>query len=219
MEVRNVVVKVRNVLPREDGTLCTICLTPLAVDDVVANLECNHLYHHDCILPWLRRKSTCPLCAQHIDLETTSQSPTSGSPTSPPSRNDEVPLEDDSGLLSPSRPIPPVQHPLEQDDSGLLSPSRPPVLTPVLASDQSPETHPLTRTTTLPETHPLTTPRDLSQTAETHPLTPDLSSQSAGGPESHPLTSTTSLPADTNVTTTTTTTTGVPRDPLTMAAV
>uniref|UniRef100_A0A7S3NIV3 RING-type E3 ubiquitin transferase n=1 Tax=Aureoumbra lagunensis TaxID=44058 RepID=A0A7S3NIV3_9STRA len=52
-----------------EAPVCTICLNQLQIDDIVANLDCPHLYHEECILPWLRRKATCPLCAVTIDLE------------------------------------------------------------------------------------------------------------------------------------------------------
>jgi len=88
VEFREVVVKTRRVGPDDDlaETLCTICLSPILVDDVVANLDCNHLYHHECILPWLRRKATCPLCAQRVDLEDTSSTELVSNPPSSSSR-------------------------------------------------------------------------------------------------------------------------------------
>ncbi|KAJ8602211.1 hypothetical protein CTAYLR_003641 [Chrysophaeum taylorii] len=68
----------------DEPPVCTICLNPLALDDVVAALDCPHLYHGDCIVEWLRRKSSCPLCAQRIDVEDGSASPpTSATPSAP----------------------------------------------------------------------------------------------------------------------------------------
>mmetsp|Transcript_11799 Transcript_11799/g.47604 ORF Transcript_11799/g.47604 Transcript_11799/m.47604 type:complete len:331 (-) Transcript_11799:229-1221(-) len=64
--------------------VCTICLTAFKEGDVVANLECPHLYHHECIVPWLRRKATCPLCAMRIDVEGARSSPRT--PLVPPAR-------------------------------------------------------------------------------------------------------------------------------------
>lgn len=53
----------------DDMPVCTICLCVFVVGDVVAALECPHLYHEACILEWLTRKSQCPLCAHRINME------------------------------------------------------------------------------------------------------------------------------------------------------
>mmetsp|Transcript_18616 Transcript_18616/g.62855 ORF Transcript_18616/g.62855 Transcript_18616/m.62855 type:complete len:264 (+) Transcript_18616:194-985(+) len=53
----------------DDDVLCTICLYPFTVGETVATLDCPHLFHEHCIVPWLRRKSSCPLCMHHIDWE------------------------------------------------------------------------------------------------------------------------------------------------------
>ncbi|KAF8010067.1 hypothetical protein BT93_J0898 [Corymbia citriodora subsp. variegata] len=41
---------------------CAICLDPFVEGQRVKVLPCEHHYHQDCILPWLRTKKTCPLC-------------------------------------------------------------------------------------------------------------------------------------------------------------
>ena len=38
----------------EDAPVCTICLNAFVVGDVVAALDCPHLYHEHCIVAWLR---------------------------------------------------------------------------------------------------------------------------------------------------------------------
>lgn len=50
---------------RDRGTTCDICLLDYEVGDEVAwsrNINCVHVFHKDCILDWLVRKSTCPNC-------------------------------------------------------------------------------------------------------------------------------------------------------------
>lgn len=71
-----------------DDPVCTICLSPLLVGEQVAALECPHLYHADCIVEWLRRKNSCPLCAQRIDAERVMHHP---STTPPVLRTEETP--------------------------------------------------------------------------------------------------------------------------------
>ncbi|KAJ7949079.1 E3 ubiquitin-protein ligase RING1-like [Quillaja saponaria] len=42
--------------------LCAICKDPIAVDAQAKQLPCKHLYHSDCIIPWLVNHNSCPLC-------------------------------------------------------------------------------------------------------------------------------------------------------------
>jgi hypothetical protein len=46
----------------EEG-FCTICQTTLAEGERVRGInKCQHLYHAECLEPWLRNHSTCPVC-------------------------------------------------------------------------------------------------------------------------------------------------------------
>ncbi|KAG5248393.1 E3 ubiquitin-protein ligase [Salix suchowensis] len=47
---------------RHDGVACAICKDLLPIDTEVNQLPCLHLYHPDCILPWLSARNSCPLC-------------------------------------------------------------------------------------------------------------------------------------------------------------
>ncbi|KAF1804671.1 hypothetical protein V8B55DRAFT_1446763 [Mucor lusitanicus] len=58
----------RRVLDRHDpecGTECAIC-TELFEAMELAKLPCNHEFHSECILHWLRLNSSCPMCRQSI---------------------------------------------------------------------------------------------------------------------------------------------------------
>ena len=48
----------------EERPTCLICLEddPEMVDQFVEIPGCGHLYHKECILPWLRSKKECPTC-------------------------------------------------------------------------------------------------------------------------------------------------------------
>eukprot|EP00045_Choanoeca_perplexa_P006237 m.52942 g.52942 ORF g.52942 m.52942 type:complete len:212 (+) comp13533_c0_seq1:127-762(+) len=46
------------------GKECPVCQEIFADGDECKQLPCNHLFHNDCIQPWLQMKSTCPLCRQ-----------------------------------------------------------------------------------------------------------------------------------------------------------
>ncbi|OQR92336.1 hypothetical protein ACHHYP_03824 [Achlya hypogyna] len=46
----------------DDGD-CSICLCDLELDDGNAvTLRCGHVFHRECVLPWLARDYSCPLC-------------------------------------------------------------------------------------------------------------------------------------------------------------
>mmetsp|Transcript_5016 Transcript_5016/g.6533 ORF Transcript_5016/g.6533 Transcript_5016/m.6533 type:complete len:477 (-) Transcript_5016:86-1516(-) len=46
---------------------CVICLCEFEPNDMVTVLPCRHIYHKECIEPWLTSKSAlCPMCKQSI---------------------------------------------------------------------------------------------------------------------------------------------------------
>lgn len=51
---------------------CSICLAPYEVGDNVRTIPCLHYFHHQCIDPWLKSNSSCPVC-KHSCLERSSE--------------------------------------------------------------------------------------------------------------------------------------------------
>lgn len=45
---------------------CCICLDDL--NPTTLKLKCNHSFHNICIIDWLKRETTCPMCRQFINL-------------------------------------------------------------------------------------------------------------------------------------------------------
>ncbi|KAI9591202.1 hypothetical protein BDF19DRAFT_455962 [Syncephalis fuscata] len=41
---------------------CAVCKDEFACGDEARQLPCRHQYHDDCIRPWLKQSSTCPVC-------------------------------------------------------------------------------------------------------------------------------------------------------------
>eukprot|EP00040_Diaphanoeca_grandis_P032391 m.196146 g.196146 ORF g.196146 m.196146 type:complete len:510 (+) comp32608_c0_seq1:485-2014(+) len=50
----------------EEEEPCAICLEPLETGSEVRVLWCKHLFHVECIDPWLLNRQTCPLCKDNV---------------------------------------------------------------------------------------------------------------------------------------------------------
>jgi len=48
------------------GAVCTICTEFLDGSRDVSVLRCGHLFHGDCLSPWLSKSLTCPQCRQNV---------------------------------------------------------------------------------------------------------------------------------------------------------
>lgn len=47
-----------------DEEQCTICRCEFEKDHSVKVLPCQHVFHPDCIDPWLRINKKCPICSR-----------------------------------------------------------------------------------------------------------------------------------------------------------
>ncbi|XP_053203433.1 E3 ubiquitin-protein ligase RNF126-like [Panonychus citri] len=52
---------------------CTVCMDDYKLDEPVRMLPCNHVYHNDCIVPWLEMHGTCPICRKLLNENQPSQ--------------------------------------------------------------------------------------------------------------------------------------------------
>jgi len=50
----------------ETGGRCNVCLDDFTIDEQVRELPCHHLYHSDCIVPWLQLVCTYRMCLYNI---------------------------------------------------------------------------------------------------------------------------------------------------------
>lgn len=48
---------------------CAICLVKFKGVDIIKEFPCKHIFHKDCILKWLSKSNSCPLCKHDISQE------------------------------------------------------------------------------------------------------------------------------------------------------
>jgi len=46
----------------EDGETCTICILSIKDGDHIGALQCEHIFHVNCLIEWIKRRNVCPLC-------------------------------------------------------------------------------------------------------------------------------------------------------------
>ncbi|CAJ1328377.1 unnamed protein product [Effrenium voratum] len=53
--------------PAPDASECCVCLQEIEESTPSLRLQCcSHIYHHSCIVEWLRVVASCPMCRQHV---------------------------------------------------------------------------------------------------------------------------------------------------------
>ncbi|XP_074648789.1 E3 ubiquitin-protein ligase RNF181-like [Tubulanus polymorphus] len=48
---------------------CPICLLEFDEEDETREMPCNHRFHPRCILPWLGKTNTCPVCRHELPTD------------------------------------------------------------------------------------------------------------------------------------------------------
>ena len=46
----------------QETETCTVCLEDFKPEEEVMLTPCNHMFHEDCIVPWVKSHGQCPIC-------------------------------------------------------------------------------------------------------------------------------------------------------------
>lgn len=46
---------------------CCVCKSEFVLKEKVIKIPCGHIFHEDCIIPWLKRANNCPVCRFELE--------------------------------------------------------------------------------------------------------------------------------------------------------
>ncbi|XP_015127884.1 E3 ubiquitin-protein ligase RNF181 [Diachasma alloeum] len=48
---------------------CPVCLKAFESSEIAKSLPCQHSFHKECIIPWLDKTNSCPLCRHELPTD------------------------------------------------------------------------------------------------------------------------------------------------------
>ncbi|KAJ8892706.1 hypothetical protein PR048_005287, partial [Dryococelus australis] len=71
---------------------CSVCWDDFSLGESVRKLKCEHIYHENCIVPWLQLHGTCPICRKSLNDEEQTDGQSSPGNSGANEYNNESPL-------------------------------------------------------------------------------------------------------------------------------
>ncbi|KAL3840525.1 hypothetical protein ACJIZ3_025116 [Penstemon smallii] len=62
-------IKVDEDLMKSELAQCAVCKDDFEMGTVVKQMPCKHVYHDECILPWLELHNSCPVCRHELPTD------------------------------------------------------------------------------------------------------------------------------------------------------